>query len=102
MRSREARLPVLSREFLRQNAYLLAWQLGPTYHLDTNISFKVAPVVLHYVGHGNQSAGFYGPFVGQGSTDSHSIQDTSTSSGSFQAPTADQPSPLQLQPDWNQ
>jgi polyhydroxyalkanoate synthesis regulator phasin len=49
-----------------QNAYLLAWQLGLIYHLDTNVSFKVAPVVYSYVGHGNASAGFYGPFVGQG------------------------------------
>jgi hypothetical protein len=53
-------------DFSDQNAYLLAWQLGATYHLDTNISFKVAPVLYTYVGHGNQSAGFYGPFVGQG------------------------------------
>jgi len=52
--------------FSDQNAYLLAWQLGLTYHLDTNVSFKVAPVVYSYVGHGNASAGFYGPFVGQG------------------------------------
>jgi hypothetical protein len=49
-----------------QNAYLLAWQLGLTYHMDTNVSFKVAPVFYQYVGHGNASAGFYGPFVGQG------------------------------------
>ncbi len=53
-------------DFSDQNAYLLAWQLGATYHLDTNISFKVAPVVYTYVGHGSQTAGFYGPFVGQG------------------------------------
>ena len=53
-------------DFSDQNAYLLAWQLGATYHLDTNISFKVAPVLYTYVGHGNQSAGVYGPFVGQG------------------------------------
>jgi putative porin len=53
-------------DFSDQNAYLLAWQLGGTYHLDTNISFKVAPVVYTYVGHGNQNSGFYGPFVGQG------------------------------------
>ena len=49
-----------------QNAYLLAWQLGLIYHLDTNVSFKVAPVVYTYAGHGNASAGFYGSFVGQG------------------------------------
>jgi hypothetical protein len=53
-------------DFSDQNAYLLAWQAGGTYHLDTNISFKVAPIVYNYIGHGNQSSGFYGPFVGQG------------------------------------
>jgi hypothetical protein len=53
-------------DFSDRNAYMLAWQVGGTYHLDTNISFKVAPVFYNYVGHGNQTAGFYGPFVGQG------------------------------------
>jgi polyhydroxyalkanoate synthesis regulator phasin len=53
-------------DFSDHNAYLMAWQVGGVYHLDTNISFKVAPVFYNYVGHGNQSAGFYGPFVGQG------------------------------------
>jgi hypothetical protein len=48
------------------NAYLLAWQLGATYHVDAELSAKVAPVVYTYVGHGNASDGFYGPFVGQG------------------------------------
>jgi len=53
-------------DFSDQNAYLLAWQLGATYHVDTNLSAKVAPVVYTYVGRGNASDGFYGPFVGQG------------------------------------
>jgi hypothetical protein len=53
-------------DYSDHNAYMLAWQVGLTYHLDTNISFKVAPVFYNYVGHGNQSSGFYGPFVGQG------------------------------------
>jgi hypothetical protein len=48
------------------NAYLLAWQLGVTYHVDTNLSVKAAPVVYTYVGHGNASDGFYGKFVGEG------------------------------------
>ena len=56
----------LLNNFSDQNAYLLAWQLGQTYHVDTNLSVKVAPVFYTYVGHGNASAGFYGPFVGQG------------------------------------
>jgi len=53
-------------DFSDHNAYLLAWQIGAVYHLDANISFKAAPVFYNYVGHGNQSSGFYGPFVGQG------------------------------------
>jgi len=54
--------------FSDNNAYLLAWQLGVTYHLDTNISAKVAPVMYNYVGHGNNNGfgGFNGPFIGQG------------------------------------
>jgi hypothetical protein len=53
-------------DFSDQNAYLLAWQLGATYHFDPNVSAKVAPVVYTYVGRGNASDGFYGAFVGQG------------------------------------
>jgi hypothetical protein len=53
-------------DFSDNNAYLLTWQLGATYHVDTNLSVKVAPVFYDYVGHGNAAAGFYGPFVGQG------------------------------------
>jgi len=49
-----------------QNAYLLAWQLGVTYHVDPKLSVKIAPVFYSYMGHGNSTAGFYGPFVGQG------------------------------------
>ena len=49
-----------------QNAYLLAWQVGATYHVDPKLSVKVAPVFYSYAGHGTASAGFYGPFVGQG------------------------------------
>jgi hypothetical protein len=53
-------------DYSDHNAYLLAWQAGLTYHFNTNISVKVAPIFYNYVGHGNQSSGFYGPFVGQG------------------------------------
>jgi hypothetical protein len=68
-------------DFSDQNAYLLAWQIGGTYHLDTNISFKVAPIVYTYVGHGNQSSGFYGPFIGQGINGfTYNTNSTSTSS----------------------
>jgi hypothetical protein len=70
-------------DFSDQNAYLLAWQLGATYHLDTNISFKVAPVVYTYVGHGSQTAGFYGPFVGQGINGFTYNTNTATSSSTL-------------------
>jgi hypothetical protein len=53
-------------DYSDHDAYLLVWQLGGNYHIQTNLSVKVAPVVYTYVGHGNASSGFYGPFVGQG------------------------------------
>jgi hypothetical protein len=53
-------------DYSDHDAYLLVWQLGVNYHINTNLSAKVAPVVYTYVGHGNASSGFYGPFVGQG------------------------------------
>jgi hypothetical protein len=53
-------------QFSDNNAYLLAWQVGAVYHVDTNLSVKVAPVFYSHVGHGNANAGYYGPFVGQG------------------------------------
>jgi len=48
------------------DAYLLVWQVGGNYHIDPTLSFKLAPVLYTYIGHGNQTAGFHGPFVGQG------------------------------------
>jgi hypothetical protein len=77
-------------DYSDQNAYLMAWQAGLTYHLDTNISFKVAPVVYTYVGHGNASAGFYGPFVGQGAGNGFTFSTpgvpNTTTSGSIPGP----------------
>ncbi len=70
-------------DFSDHNAYLLAWQAGLTYHLDTNISFKAAPIVYTYVGHGNQSSGFFGPFVGQGINGFTYNTNTSTSSSTL-------------------
>jgi hypothetical protein len=70
-------------DFSDHNAYMLAWQVGGTYHLDTNISFKVAPILYNYVGHGNQSSGFYGPFVGQGINGFTFNTNTSTSSSTL-------------------
>ena len=48
------------------NAYMMAWQAGVNYHITKEVSAKIAPVLYNYVGHGNGSVGFYGPFVGQG------------------------------------
>jgi len=48
------------------NAYLMSWQAGVNYHINKDVSAKIAPVLYSYVGHGSGSAGFYGPFVGQG------------------------------------
>jgi hypothetical protein len=51
------------------SAWLLAWQAGANYHIDTNTSFKLAPALYNYVAHGNTSAGSFGStFVGQGTT----------------------------------
>ena len=61
------------------NAYLLVWQIGGTYHVDTNLSIKIAPVFYSYVGHGNQNSGFYGPFIGQGQAGYTFFPGTSTS-----------------------
>ncbi|HWD18864.1 MAG TPA: putative porin [Verrucomicrobiae bacterium] len=48
--------------------WLLAWQVGVNYHISTNMSFKVAPAIYNYTGRGNATAGFFGPFVGQGTS----------------------------------
>ncbi len=55
--------------------FLLTWQAGFNYHLSKELSFKVAPVLYNYTGHGaNATSGstftpdFAGVFVGQGST----------------------------------
>lgn len=55
---------------------LLAWQLGLNYHATEKLSFKVAPTLYNYTGHGasaadefnNPTPDFNGIFVGQGST----------------------------------
>ncbi|HLP76158.1 MAG TPA: putative porin, partial [Candidatus Paceibacterota bacterium] len=64
--------------FTHRNAnlpFMLAWQAGFNYHLTKDLSFKVAPVLYNYTGHGaNTTSGstytpdFAGIFVGQGST----------------------------------
>jgi hypothetical protein len=57
---------VLVGDWSDNNAYMMAWQVGFNYRVDPKLSVKLAPVYYNYIGHGNQSAGFYGPFVGQG------------------------------------
>jgi hypothetical protein len=57
-------------------SFILAWQLGVNYHITTNLSLKVAPVLYNYTAYGantspvgpNVSPDFSGTFVGQGST----------------------------------
>jgi len=66
-------------DYSDHNAYLLVWQLGAVYHVNSNIWAKVAPVVYTYVGHGNSTVGFYGPFVGQGEAGYTFAPGTSTS-----------------------
>ena len=45
--------------------FILAWQVGANYHINKDMSAKVAPTVYNYTSHG-QKAGFAGPFVGAG------------------------------------
>ncbi len=47
------------------DTFLLAWQLGANVRLNQNMSFKVAPMLYNYTGHGT-SAGLNNAFVGQG------------------------------------
>jgi hypothetical protein len=89
-------------DFSDQNAYLMAWQVGGTYHLDTNISFKVAPVFYNYMGHGNQSSGFYGPFVGQGINGFTYNTNTSTSSSTLPGGTGATSGPFVTTSSYNQ
>lgn len=47
------------------DTFMLAWQVGATAKLATNLTVKVAPVIYNYTGVGS-SAGLNHPFVGQG------------------------------------
>ena len=47
------------------DTFLLAWQVGANVRLNQKMSFKVAPVLYNYTGHGT-SAGVNDTFVGQG------------------------------------
>jgi len=58
--------------------FLLAWQGGVNYHITTNVSLKVAPVLYNYTGHaqtatvppgtGGGTPGFANTYVGQGAS----------------------------------
>ncbi|MFO1475925.1 MAG: putative porin [Verrucomicrobiota bacterium] len=47
------------------SAFLWAWQVGGTLHIDKYSSFKIAPVYYNHTGQGS-SAQLNAPFVGQG------------------------------------
>jgi len=66
------------------DAYLMSSQVGVNYHLNHDVSVKVAPVLYNYVGSGNSSAGFSGPFVGQG--EPNGLQFATNSTGSSTLP----------------
>jgi hypothetical protein len=65
------------------NAYMLAWQAGVNYHFAKDVSAKIAPVLYNYIGHGSGSAGFYGPFVGQGEANGLQFVNLATGSGTL-------------------
>ena len=54
-------------------SFLLAWQIGITYHIDKDLSVKVAPMIYNYTGSGSDNnqgnlgtPGFSDAFVGEG------------------------------------
>jgi Putative porin len=71
--------------------FLLTWQGGFIYHIDKDVSFKVAATLYNYTSHGEdvssgttlQSPGFAGIFVGQGAAAGASY---SATGGNFSAP----------------
>jgi hypothetical protein len=48
------------------DTFMFAWQLGAVVKLDNDMSFKFAPTLYNYTGHGTAN-GLNIPFVGQGS-----------------------------------
>jgi hypothetical protein len=73
--------------------FLLAWQGGVTYHLETNVSFKAAATLYNYTGHGVDSnvgspssvgPGFTDIFVGEGApTDINGVSKPGSNIGQF-------------------
>jgi hypothetical protein len=56
-------------DFSDHNAYLLVWQLGATYHVDTNLSAKVAPLSIRMWDMGTQPPDFTAPLWGRDKLD---------------------------------
>ena len=54
------------RQIPSSDTFILAWQIGATVKLDNDMSFKLAPTLYNYTGHGGAN-GLNIPFVGQGS-----------------------------------
>jgi polyhydroxyalkanoate synthesis regulator phasin len=48
------------------DTFMLVWQVGAVVKLDKDMSFKLAPTIYNYTGHGSAN-GLNTPFVGQGS-----------------------------------
>jgi len=73
--------------------FLLAWQAGMIYHLETNITFKAAATFYNYTGHGVDSnvgttatvgPGFADVFVGEGApTDLNAVNKPGSNIGLF-------------------
>jgi Putative porin len=73
--------------------FLLAWQAGVLYHLETNVTFKAAATLYNYTGHGvdsnagnsaSQGPGFKDIFVGEGApTDINGVSKPGSNIGQF-------------------
>ncbi len=70
------------------DAFLLAWQVGATVHLDADKSFKIAPTLYTYTGNGQfpdfsgkNSSGYAGTFVGEGGPGGQNLYDPNKPSG---------------------
>ena len=58
--------PSSANEVPSSDTFVLAWQLGANVRINTNMSFKIAPVFYYYTGVGTAGNGLNLPFVGQG------------------------------------
>ena len=60
----------------QSDVFLLAWQVGAELKFNHDLALKIAPTLYNYTGHG-QSAGFPGPFVGEGGPGGQNFYDPS-------------------------